>query len=411
MKAETLRRWLPLTALVLLGGCSWFSWVPFVGGSDDEEKVSTKPAELERIDDEVRIKPVWSTRVGDGFGRKYLALVPVVLADQIFAADGYGIVESYDRFSGKRVWRTRVGKPDGSGFNPLDRRDPSFVSGGLGAGAGNVYLGTTQGELIALDAASGEEQWRTVVGSEVLTRPAYGEGRVFAQTIDGRLLALDAESGEEVWRFDNQVPILTLRGTAPPIYDQGLVYAGFASGKISAVRAENGEPIWEHRVMLPEGRSELDRMVDIDGQPLVLGPVLIAATYQGRIQALRRNDGQPLWEREVSSYLDLSEGLGQVYVINEDDQIIALDLQSAEDSWTQEGLFRRKLSNPLAFDSYLLAGDDEGFLHVLAQSDGRFIGRRRIDSKGLRAKPIVADELIYVLGNGGRLVAFNLEAL
>ena len=349
--------------------------------------------------------------IGDGFGRKYLALIPVVLADQVFAADGYGIVEAYDRFSGKRLWRTRVGKPDGGGFNPLNRRDPSFVSGGLGAGAGNIYLGTTQGELIALDAATGEERWRTIVGSEVLATPAYGAGRVFAQTIDGRLLALDAESGTEIWRFDNQVPILTLRGTAPPIYDEGLVYAGFASGKVSAVRAENGEPIWEHRVMLPEGRSELDRMVDIDGRPLVLGPVLIAATYQGRIQALRRNDGQPLWEREVSTYLDLSEGLGQVYVIDEDDQIIALDLQSADDSWTQKGLFRRKLSNPLAFDSYLLVGDDDGYLHVLAQSDGRFIGRRRIDSKGLRAKPVVADELIYVLGNGGRLVALSLDVL
>ncbi|MEM9743674.1 MAG: outer membrane protein assembly factor BamB [Pseudomonadota bacterium] len=399
-----------LLSVLFAGGCSWFSWLPFVGGDDDaERKASNKPAELERFDEELRVKQVWSRSVGDGFGRKFLYLNPVVIADRIYAGDGYGLIAAFDRFTGEREWRTRIGEPDGGFFNVFDRRDPSFVTGGLGGGGGYVYVGTALGELIALDAADGAERWRVTVGSEVLSEPIYGEGKVYVQTIDGRLLALDSESGEEVWRFDNQVPILTLRGTATPVYADGVVYAGFASGKVSALRAENGEPIWEHRVMLPEGRSELDRMVDVDGRPVVLGPLLLAATYQGRIKALRRDDGRPLWEREASTFLDLSEGLGQVYVINEDDEIKALDLQSAEDSWDQDALFRRKLSNPLATDSYLVVGDDDGYLHVLAQSDGRFVGRRRVDGKGLRARPLLADDLIYVQGNGGKLVALSLE--
>ena len=395
---------------LLAGGCSWFSWLPFVGdGKKDEESASTKPAELVRFDEELRLKREWGATVGDGFGRKYLRLSPVVIADQVFAVDGYGTVQAHDRFTGKRLWRTRVGKPDKGFFRPFDRRDPSFVSGGLGAGDGKIYVGTTLGELVALDAANGEERWRAAVGSEVLSEPTYAEGRVFLQTIDGRLLALDSDDGSELWRFDDPVPILTLRGTAPPIYDQGLVYAGFASGKVSALRAENGEPVWEHRVMLPEGRSELDRMVDIDGRPVLLGPLLIAASYQGRIKALRRTDGRPLWERETSTYLDLAEGLGQVYIVNDDDEVEALDLETAEVNWLQRGLYRRKLSSPLAADSYLLVGDDEGYLHVLAQSDGRFLARRKVDGKGLASRPVQADELIYVLGNGGRLVALSIE--
>lgn len=415
MKVERLRMpcasrcVLSVAVLLLCGGCSWFSWLPFVGDKETV-KVSTKPADLVSFEAEATLKKVWSGTVGDGFGRKYLSLSPVVVADRVYAADGYGEVFAFDRFTGKRAWRTRIGEPDAPFFSVTDRRDPSFVSGGLGAGGGRIFLGTTLGELIALDAASGEEQWRVDVGSEVLCPPVYGSRRVFVQTIDGRLLALNVEDGKEIWRFDNQVPILTLRGTAMPLYEDGVVYAGFASGKISAVRAENGEPIWEHRVMLPEGRSELERMVDIDGRPVLLGPLLIAASYQGRIKALRRADGQPLWEREASTYLDLSEGLGQVFLIDEDDQILALDLESAEDSWEQPALFRRTLSNPVAFSNYLIVGDEEGYLHVLAQSDGRFVARRRVDSKGLRARPVVADDLIYVQGNGGRLVAYTIEA-
>ena len=414
--AHGLARFATVAALAFAAtGCGWFSWVPWVGDKDKGPD-PMKPAALVEFTPEVRIERRWRASIGKGLGRKYLRLNPMVLADRIYAADGYGQVEARDRFTGKRVWRTEVdpySEAKGgmfSGIKVFDRTDPSFVSGGVGAGGGLVLLGTTGGTVVALSATDGRELWRTYLGSEVLCRPAFGDRAVFAQTIDGRLLALEVDDGSVRWSFDIQVPVLTLRGTASPVFDNGIVYAGFANGTVSAIKTDNGEPIWEHRVMLPEGRSELDRIVDVDGSPLLAGPLLYAVAYQGQLKALRRADGNALWQLEHSSYLDLALGYGHVYVVDETDAVIAIDEQTAREVWRQEGLYRRKLSSPQAFGNYLVVGDDEGYLHVLAQSDGRFLGRQKLDGKGIRSAMSVADGgILYVLGNSGSLQAVEIE--
>lgn len=398
--------------LLLLGGCSLFSWLPWVDGDKKKDTESLKPAKLTQYDAEVTISRVWKTSVGRGLGRKYLRIRPAILADRIFAADGYGRIEAFDRFSGKRLWRTQLPKEGGgllSGFNVMDRTDPSFISGGVGVGGGYVFLGSTNGEVVAFSAADGSEVWRARVDGEVLAPPASGEGLVFVQTIDGSLMALEVDTGEVRWELDNQVPILTLRGTATPVYDGGVVFAGLANGNLLAVRAENGEPIWEHRVMLPEGRSELDRMVDVDSTPLVDGPVVYVVSYQGNVRGIRRQDGNPLWELAISSFLDLDEGYGQLYVVDEDDTIVAIDIQTAEEVWRQDVLARRQLSSPVVFSNYIAVTDGDGYLHVLAQSDGRLLGRRKLDGKGVRSRMTYADGTLFALGNSGSFHALEVR--
>lgn len=397
--------------LALLGGCSWFSWLPWVGDKDDEA-AKLKPAKLESFDEEVRVAREWSAGVGEGLGKKFLRIQPAVAADRVFVADGYGLVEAHDRFTGKRVWRARIGDdPKGifSSINVFERADPSYVTGGVGLALGYVLIGTTHGDIVALSASDGSEAWRANVGSEVLAPPVGGAGLVFVLTIDGRLLALERNDGTVRWSFDNQVPVLTLRGTGTPVFDDGIVYAGFANGMVAAVRAENGEPVWQHRVMLPEGRSELERMVDVDSTPLLSGGVLYVAAYQGRLKALRASDGSLLWEQEIGSHVDLAEGYRQVYVVNDDDVVIAIDERTSDEVWRQEGLRRRGLSSPIAFSNYVVLTDSEGYLHVLAQSDGRFLGRRKVDGDGVRSKPDVEDGVVYVLGNSGALKSYDLE--
>ena len=397
--------------ILFLGGCSWFSWLPWVEGEDDKTD-STEPLELVKFEREVDIDRDWKASVGQGLGRKYLRLNPALVADRIIAADGYGQVEARDRFSGKSIWKTKVRDLD-KGFlarlNFLDRTDPSFVSGGIGVGGGLTLLGTTFGEVIALHVADGSEAWRVELGSEILSTPVVAEGLVFAQTIDGRLVALDEESGELQWSFDNQVPILTLRGTSSPVVRDRIVYAGFSSGKLIALRAENGEPIWEHRVMLPEGRSELERMVDVDGRALVTNAVIYVGAFQGRVKSISRRDGRPRWEQKISTFLDLAEGYEQLYVIDAQDVITAIDQQTGDVVWTQENFKRRKLTAPVAFSNYIAFGDDEGYLHIIAQRDGRLMGRRKLDGDGLRSGFAYQDGTLYVLGNSGSLHALKLQ--
>jgi len=400
-----------IAATALLGGCAVFSFLPFVDDPADEGKEG-EPVPLEAFTAEADIERLWRTKVGRGLGRKVVRLAPTVVADRIYAADGYGRVMALDRFNGRRVWSATIGKPDESPFFEFwDRRDPSFVTGGVGAAEGRILLGTMRGEVVALDAGDGTELWRRQLSSEVLAPPMGADGVVMTQTNDGRLVALEAEDGSTRWSFDNQVPLLSLRGTATPQLARGFVYAGFGDGRVIAMDAESGAMAWEHRIMLPQGRSELDRLVDVDGSPLFVperGGVLFAASYQGRLKALRGQDGGVLWDIEASSFLDLAEGYGQVYVVSDDDVVTAVQQATAAIVWRQEGLMNRKLSSPTAFGNYVLVADSEGFLHVLAQSDGRFVARRKLGS-GVRSRMIEADNVVYVLGNDGNLDALEIK--
>ena len=204
---NVFRSALLLAWVMLLSGCAAFSWIPGIGDDEDEEE-KTEPAALVDFDAEVNVKRQWKTKVGKGLGNKYIRLQPLVVADRVVAADAYGVVAAFDRFSGDKIWQQQVGQVErrASGLDRfLDRSDPGFVSGGVGGGEGLVLLGTTRGNVIALALSDGSEQWRTYLGSEIGAQPVAAQGRVFAQTIDGELIALDAETGEKLWSYSSQV--------------------------------------------------------------------------------------------------------------------------------------------------------------------------------------------------------------
>ena len=279
------------------------------------------------------------------------------------------MIGSRGRSSGARA-SARTSKGFFSFLNPFDRRDTSFVTGGVGAGEGLVILGTTHAEVIALSAADGSEKWRVRVSSEVLSTPATGDGLVFVQTSDGRLVALEAKDGARRWTFDTPVPVLTLRGTGSPVYSSGVSWPASQTAKSRAFRASTGEPLWDQRVMLPQGRSELDRIVDVDGTPVITANAVYAASFQGRLSAIRPSDGTVLWEHDASSYVDLAQGSGNVYVVDDKSVITAIDQRTSSVAWEQRALFKRGLSGAAAVGSYLVVGDEDGFIHVLSQIDG-----------------------------------------
>ena len=400
-----------LIMVTLFSGCAAFSWIPGIGDDDDDEE-NTDPAKLVDFDAEVDIERQWKVKVGDGLGKKYIRLQPSIAAERIVAADAYGTVAAFDRFSGQKIWQQKIGEEERrvSGLNRfLDRSDGGFVSGGVGVGEGLVLLGTTRGNVIALALSDGSERWRTYVGSEIGAMPVAAQGRVFAQTIDGELLALDADTGEQLWSYSSQVPLLTLRGTSTPVTSRDIVYAGFASGKVVGLRASNGEPIWDQRIMLPEGRSELERIVDVDAAPLLVGGDVYAQAYQGRMMRIAARDGRPRWEAEVSSFQNLAEGYSQIYAVEEKDTVTAVDQSRGDVVWQHDLLARRSLTAPLAFSNYVVVGDAEGYLHVMAQRDGRMMGRTKVGGKGLRTPFTLADGTIYVLDNAGGLHAYSVS--
>ena len=391
-----------------LGGCSWLKGLnPFDG--DDEE---LGPAELVEFEPEGRLRADWRATIGDGLGDLFTQLVPARVGNTLYVADAYGQVEARSLGNGNRRWETRIGTPEGGLLGSLvfwgrNDDDGSFVTGGVSADRDHVFLGTEHGELVALRSEDGEELWRSQLSSEVLAPAAIGGGHVFVMTLDGRLTALDVADGERVWSYDTQVPVLTLRGTGIPVYSDPLVFAGFANGRLTALRGENGEALWEHAVALPSGRSELERIADVDQAPLVTPSGAYVASYQGAIKSLRLQDGAVQWERPVSSYGSLATGYGQVYVTDEDGVLQALDSTTGNVVWSQDMLLRRGVTGAGVFGPYVAVGDFEGYVHVFAQSDGRLVGRERIDGDGIRIAPIGVDDRLVVLGNSGRLAVLR----
>lgn len=371
-----------LTLAVLAVGCS------------SNDKKEPGPAELVKFDAEIELKREWSRSIGKGQGETYNLLNPVVYGNEIFAADVRGLVVAMDRQSGKVNWKKDLDVP---------------VSGAVGAGYGLVLVGTLRGEVLALDVSNGEERWRSQVSSEVLAAPAVNGDVVVVQTQDDRVIALDIDNGEQRWSYESSPAVLTLRGTGAPLLTNELAIAGLSSGKVVALDTRRGLPVWEQRVAIPQGRSELERVVDIDGGLLLSGGVLYVATYQGRAAALDLNSGRILWQRDASTSSGVALGYGSVYVSQADGSVVGIDERSTTVLWSNDALARRELSGPSVFSSYVAVGDKEGYLHLLSQVDGRFVARTRIDSAGLRVRPVVEGDWLYTYGNDGKLVALTIR--
>jgi len=364
-----------------------------VGCSSNDTK-EPEPAELTKFDAEVQLKEEWSRSIGDGQGETYNRLTPAVYGDQIYAADVSGLLVSMDRRTGKVNWKQDLEVP---------------ISGAVGAGYGLVLVGTLRGEVLALDVSTGEERWRNQVSSEVLAAPAVNGDVVVVQTQDDRIIALDMDTGNQRWSYESSPAVLSLRGTGSPLLTNQLAVAGLSSGKVVALDTQRGLPVWEQRVAIPQGRSELERVVDIDGGLLLSGGTLYVASYQGRLAALDLENGRILWQRDASTYSGLALGYGSVYLSQANGTVEGIDERSATVLWSNDALARRQLSGPAVFSSYVAVGDMEGYLHLLSQVDGRFVARTRIDSDGMRAHPVVEGDWLYAYGNGGKLVALTIR--
>lgn len=381
---------LPVVLLLagMLGGCSFMSG--YLGGDDNAEP----PAKLGKLDDPVGLKRLWSASIGAGYDSQFVRLVPAVVDEYILAADRKGRVAAYDTGSGKRLWEVRTDAP---------------VSAGPGAGDGLVLLGTSDARVLALALGNGELLWEASVSSEVLSVPQIDRGVVVVQSVDGNVTGLDAIDGRQLWIYDRDVPVLTLRGTSTPAVGYGAVIAGFASGKIAALTIDEGFVAWEASVAVPQGRSEIERMVDIDGDPVIMGSAVYVATYQGRVAVIDAQSGNLGWTRDMSSYAGLGVDFAQVYITDQDSNVWALTRDSGGSVWKQDQLLNRSLTSPTPFNDYVAVGDFEGYVHLLSRYDGHIAGRIKIDSKGVSARPLVIDDVMYVYGNGGTLAAYTLD--
>jgi outer membrane protein assembly factor BamB len=259
-----------------------------------------------------------------------------------------------------------------------------------------------------LNQSDGRERWSVLASSEVLAAPAVDSRVVVTQSVDGRLVALNAADGQQRWVYDSTVPALSLRGTSKPLISGNIVVAGFANGIIAGIDANNGLQLWEERVAVPQGRYDIERIIDIDGDPVLSGSTVFVSSYQGNLMGLDLVSGRIVWGMAGSSYNSLALGLGNIYWVNNFGHVIAIQNNTERTVWENRDLRLRKPSSPTTINNFVAVGDFEGYLHLMSQIDGNIVSRIRVDRSGVRANILAEPNLLYVYGNSGQLMALRL---
>ena len=382
-----------LISVTLLSGCSLFS------GEEDVVKMAPLP----KVENQFTPEKVWSTSVGDGIGDFYSNLHPAWQDSTVFAADRHGIVKALDAANGKQKWKVDLSEK--TGF--FSRNRSALLSGGVTAGGEHIYIGSERAQVYALNSADGSIAWQTNVAGEAMSRPVVSEGLVLIHTSNGMLQGLDQASGAVKWSVNLDMPALSLRGESAPATAYGAAIVGGDNGRVSAVMMNQGQLIWQQRISQPSGATEIDRLSDVDTTPVVVNGVVYALAYNGNLTALDLRSGQILWKREIGSVSDLIVDAGRIYLVDQDDRVMALSVEGGVSIWRQSDLLHRNLTSPVLYNGYIVVGDSEGYLHWINTDDGRFVAQQKVDSSGLQSEPVVASDKLLIQANNGEVYAFT----
>jgi outer membrane protein assembly factor BamB len=342
-----------------------------------------KPAELPVLSNPQGVKALWTANIG---AAESFVFAPALAGEGIYVASRSGSVARLDA-AGQPKWRVALG---------------TRLSVGVGSDGALVVVASDEGEVFALDALDGTVRWRTRVSSEVLAVPKLGEGLVLVRSADSRIFAFGANDGKRRWVYQRAAASLVVRSPVGLSMSQGSAYAGFSGGKMVAIALRNGILRWEATVALPKGATELERITDIVGDPVVLGREVCTAAYQGRVACYETQNGNLIWAREMSSLTGVSFDARYAFISDDKGAVHALDRSNGRSIWKQDRLAYRQLSLPLPLGTEVAVGDLQGYVHFLARESGAFVARAATDGSAVRAAPQrLAEGLLVQTQNGG----------
>ncbi len=395
-----------LILFVLVAGVTGCATIKGIFNGSKKENIQP-PTPLTEITPTLTLQKLWSEHPTSGAQSSGARMAPVYQDGKLYTAGVDGEVAALDGGTGQTLWKKHLGERHGwffhRGHNSLRWAGGPSVSGGL------LVIGSMEGVVQALDASTGKERWHAQVSSEVIAPAAIGDGVVVVRTNDGRLYGLNSSDGSRRWVYDRDiVPILSLRGNATPRIADGVVYAGEDDGKIVALRLNDGKTMWEQTVSPGEGRTELERLQDVDGSVSVGNGVVYAAGYRGLVVALIAQSGRPLWTHKLSSYTGVALAPAHVFAIDANSAVWGLDLRTGASDWKQAGLEYRWLGEISVMGDYAVVGDLEGYVHWLATSDGKFAARERLSKNAIRSPPLVVGDTVYVEDVDGEIGAWRM---
>lgn len=381
---KTLRLLL-IPAICTLSACHYFSM---------EKDNVAKPVALAPIKAEKKVAVAWRAHPGKGAGKRYLKLPPAMEGRLVYSANANGLVSANDVKTGETKWQLNTQLP---------------LSTGPAVSDNAIIIGTAQGSVVALDKTNGAKKWQVQVSNEVLATPTIADNRVFIKTIDSQLYALSTDNGKQIWTYRSESPNIILRASSAVKVEQGIVVAGFSNGLLMAFKANNGQLIWELPISSPRGGSLVDRMVDIDADPIIDGNTIYAASYQGNLTAVNLQRGLKLWEHKLSSFTGMAIDSSKIYVSDDLSRVWSFDKDSGRVLWKQNGLYGRNLTAPSVMGNSIVVADGLGYVHWLSRDNGRFVGRVFNGKAGISAPVVVSGQAAIVDANNGAITKYQIS--
>lgn len=372
-----------------------------VGCSSND--VQQRHADLQAFTPSVTAKVLWQTRVGLGTDEHYTSLQPAYSDGVVYAAERHGLLIAHDIETGKRIWQRDLGGKKRY-FEHFPRGDSARLTAGPVVVNDRIYLSSENGAVYALDKSNGETIWRTQVKGEVMTAPTIGEGFVVVHLSNGFLVALRENDGVQQWSFEEDTSLLSLRSVSHPMITSGGVVVGTSTGKLQVLLLESGRLAWEERIASPSGSSDLERMTDVDGTPLIVGDIVYISGYNGETVAIELRSGDVLWKRDHASASAPILVRNRLVLVNQESHVVALDRISGTELWRNNDLYFRSVTDVTLQGDYLVVGDRFGYVHWLNRNTGALAGRIKLDEgDAIRTAPVRAEEHLVVQSAAGRL--------
>jgi outer membrane protein assembly factor BamB len=349
------------------------------------------PSPLVQFTPKIKPRQLWDTRINFGLLHEDIKFKPIIAGNDIIIANQTGTITGLNKTTGRIQWTTDV---------------KASISGGVAADDQLIVVSTKNGNVIALSRADRRQLWKASMNSEILAAPTLSQNVVIVKSIDGKVAAFGSTTGQLLWRHQEIEPNLILRGASTPQLAPGALIVGYASGRVEKLALRDGHTMWSQTITLPEGAFAIQRMIDIDADPVVLNNQVFAASYQGRIAGLNLGSGRIFWDHEISSYAGIAADEARVYVSDAKSHIWAFDQRNGRIVWKQTQLEARKITGPVLVGPYVVVGDAEGVLHWLNTEDGNFAGRVQVSGTPILTKPAVDNKTVYAITKDGYLTAY-----
>lgn len=381
-------RWILLVvASLMLAACGGKNKKSDFFGEDAKPK---KP----KVVSTTSLKRNWKISLGKNIKTGDAVLSPILFGDSIYAASPNGRVYKVSAVDGKTVWQTKLNKES--------------VSAGVGVGNGLVLVGTDQGKVIALSQEDGSISWESSLDSEILASPVIDGNIAVARTGDGKVYGLSSYDGSRKWTISRQLPKLTLRGESRPVLTQGVVFTGFSDGNLAALEAETGRALWDFPITFARGTNDIDRLSDVDTNPLLVGDYLYISSYQEVTHALDVKKQRIAWSAGVSSFHSLAYDAAFLYVTDKQGVIHQLDRSTGQKLWAQNSLQHFSVSAPISVGPYVLVSEGKGGLYVTRKADGALVGKHNLGASTIIGEPVVDADTVYFLDSNGSLQSISI---